>query len=265
MFRVLVIDDGAGEADPDEFELVQELHSRGYAVVTKPAASVSAQDLHPDHPILGSSDILQRLLTEAGLPVINTYPDFIRPLMKRAVTESSARDLLAPDGSVFVKPVHGHKLGRTGLWQRGLYQADELLYVCPLVNFESEWRLYICPGRQLLGLCDYSDRLFQEDPWESLSQMEARFEAFASQIPRHEPPAEFVQQVLAAVPPDTCLVVDIGLMLSNLDQEPEWAVVEVNPGFSSSNYGLTTEQFADFTIEAWRFSFTLGYSRKATN
>lgn len=231
------------QRDEDDEELLAAL---GLPVELK---ALDDTDLDPDVLVLGPSPDLQQLLRRHGVEVVDTYPDWARPLMLRDIRRVRARELEAVDGSVFVKPALGHKLGPAGVWRRADWAGlpDCELLVSPLVSFEAEHRLYI-GAVELRGVASYGDRLFPEDPWESPEELTARFEV----LQRVEPPADFVQAVLSSVPRDLFCAVDVGLMTSRLDEEPHWAVVEVNPGFATVNYGLPAADFARFVTDAWR-------------
>jgi hypothetical protein len=265
--------------DEDRQELLLWLVGKGFQICTMTEKAIWALRAsfsnYVDVPLFADSCLVQQILQESQVSVVDTYPEFLRHLLGRVIVRNSAEDFAQkPSFPVFVKPASGHKFAPAGIWRHSqdLAHFSSVCglkfewYFSPVCEFLVEWRLYIAAetkpidptnevdlqdGR-LAGMCDYSDQLFPEDAWETAEQLDLRFMQFQKNRLQAVPPMEFVQQVVQSVPREQFVVVDIGLMKPVNDElDPRWVVVEVNPPFSITNYGLSIPAYGEFCLAAW--------------
>merc|ERR1719478_2012641 len=103
----------------------------------------------------------------------------------------------------------------------------EPAYVSDPIDFVCEHRLFLGPGR-LWGSAEYSDHVLSEDA-----------------VVSKEVPSEIVDEVLR-LNSLGFVVVDVGLK-----RDGEWCIVEVNPPFALSSYGLDIAIYVEYCCAAW--------------
>lgn len=99
---------------------------------------------------------------------------------------------------------------------------DDQLYVCDIVEFVNEFRLFI-ENKKLAGIVESTNFIVSYDKAKSI-----------------DPPQNFINELLKINPYDFC-VIDIGMMSND-----KWAIVEIIPPFSLSSYNWEIGKYFDY-------------------
>mmetsp|Transcript_51852 Transcript_51852/g.91098 ORF Transcript_51852/g.91098 Transcript_51852/m.91098 type:complete len:226 (-) Transcript_51852:142-819(-) len=188
----------------------------------------------PSVMVFADTAIIQKLVDRSVVP--DTYPDCFRPLYHRSIVQGIFKDIGSAALPYFVKPAKGHKaFDARVVWtdedkERVADEAsDEPVYVCEAVEFVCEHRLFLGPGR-VWGTREYSDHVLGEEV-----------------IASTPVPAEFIDQVTRCNELGF-VVVDVGLTKDGM-----WCIVEANPPFALSSYGLDICVYVEYCCAAWAY------------
>lgn len=230
--RYTVIQDTWNEEEDQE--LLDYIEEKGLYVKTLSAENILKEDLMNFAVLFADTKIVQQVLPEYLAP--NTYPICFKPYYRRSVKQMSFQDCLTVPKPFFVKPCGNDKefdaMTVTAdidleYLSSIIRDAQELVYVCNIVEFVNEHRMFIAEG-ELFAIQESSEYILDKNI-----------------IERVEPPAKFIRTILRFNPYNYC-VIDVGLLNNG-----QWALVEVNPPFALSSYGLSMEKYYQYCASAW--------------
>lgn len=190
-------------------------------------------DLGPDVGVVGYVGDVWRALRKLGKPKPEPvdYPDELEPWLGRTLERAVLGDVRnQTNAGVFVKPVN-HKVFTgfvlTGSFDDAVrlapYPPDEPVWLSPVVEFVSEYRVYLLRD-EILG-CHYYRGDWSAAP--SRSEVEAMVEAWGSK-------------------PVACTI-DVGV-----DPDGRTLLVECNDGYSFGNYGMICTKYARMLEARWQ-------------
>jgi len=208
----------------------------------------------PDTVLFADSSVVQTiLLTQKSKDVvIDSYPDAFQHLYKRQVAKTTlAAATTAMEFPYFVK-LQGSNKDFSARIVHSKEDHDALVeeidvhtpvYICDVVDFVAEFRLFLTT-KDLVAICEYSEYMIghrlQNHHYNDQSPLVVEN---VQEVPR-----DFLHQVLRAHGTlNTCCVVDVGLSSNG-----EWSVVECNPPFSLSSYGLDMKTYVEYCTHAWK-------------
>ena len=165
---------------------------------------------------VGTVNFCRAAMAHQGLwePLVSTYPEALRPFLRRHIWTGKALQVRASEQRFFVKPLD-HKVFTGFVWPDGgfdqyqfMSQPDDLPVWCSdVVSFVSEWRYYVCEG-VIVGSGRYDDGP-DDAPMPDMEVVDAMLNAY-----KPEAPAGYSM--------------DVGVLDSG-----ETALVEINDGWGS--------------------------------
>jgi len=196
--------------------------------------------------IFADTDVIQTLLSEylKIKKTIPTYPKCFESLYKREIKALPWKDCSKLKLPYFVKPYTNDKLFEAVViknkWDY-MYvddhlQTNTLVYYSPVVKFLNEFRVFIGNNKIYAVVESTKFVLNNNDISKEVSS---------------KPPKEFLNQILTQNNLGYC-VVDIALK-EVAQNKPEWCVVEVNPPYAISGYGLEIETYIQYNQDTWEY------------
>jgi hypothetical protein len=228
--------------EEDDQELLKYLRSKGLLKVL-PAESILQCIIESTTMIFADSSLIQCML--GPNLIIDTYPEALKSLFGRRIEIGELSRLNETKFPVFVKRVGSDK----NFAARVVHTLDELksydwdspLYLCEVVDFVSEHRLFLSTGK-IWGSRDYSEwiighRMANTTNKDKLLRLEST-----------TVPIEFSTLVLELCDSANLgfVVVDVGMT-----DDGNWCVVEVNPPFALSSYDLDIGIYVEYCCAAW--------------
>ena len=254
IMKSFVIQDSWNEEDDVELrDHVESLPDATVRYMSESDILATMSPLSSEIILFCDSHIVQKLLNRRKA-VVPSYPEELSQYYGREIRLQSLSELSGNELPYFVKLAGSDKttmarVVRTRQEESALQSELEAgapeqptVYVSSVVDFVSEWRLFLSPDR-LWGCQEYSEymvghRLMNQD----LSDSTVLELCHVEQVPQ-----EFTDQVRQAARPLGFVVVDVGLTSSGV-----WSVVECNPPFSLSSYDLPIDIYVDYCVEAWK-------------
>lgn len=234
--------------DEEDQELHDYLSGSGVAVEIVDEDDIAAMEVSSDTMIFADTGVVQQLLGPAS--IVDTYPPCLAPLLNRRVTKGKLSEIdpahLVPP--FFAKPAGAHKTFDARLVRdagEAASLAEEVgggeLYACEAVDFETEHRMFLGPGK-LWGLQEYSKYMV--------------FHRVVNANPNRAGPITVVN---AAVP-DTLvrrareLAAELGYVVVDIGRTSDgrWCLVEANPPFALSSYDLDIGVYIEYCCAAWQ-------------
>lgn len=220
--------------EPEDEELHEFIKASGIPFQIMDEENLMTMQPLPSVMPFADTSIIQHLVDSRVVP--DTYPDCFAPLYRRDISRGCLHDLTAlKQLPLFVKPAAGHKAfdarvvrSAKELEKMAEHAQSEPVYVCEVVEFVCEHRLFLGPGR-LWGTGEYSDQVLGEEAIVSSSVV----------------PADLVDELLK-LNVLGFVVVDVGQK-----KDGEWCVVEANPPFALSSYGLDIGIYVEYCCAAW--------------
>lgn len=224
--------------EPEDEELHDFVRGSGVPFALADEDELLAMSPTASTMVFADTSIIQQIVDASVVP--DTYSECFNPLYGRKIVREP---LVAASCSppFFVKPAEGHKLFDARM-VRTLEAAQRVeadakgmaVYVCESVQFVSEHRIFLSPGR-IWGVREYSEEVLGEDDI----------------VAGAGPPQDFLDEVVACNSIGF-VVVDVGLTSTG-----KWCVVEVNPPFSLSSYGLDIGIYMEYCCAAWAYILAL--------
>ena len=189
------------------------------------------------------TDIIQKKINPKLVP--DCYPSEFKTLYNRDIQKIKLKNLNDIQKPYFVKPYENnksfdarriynndnHKYLLEDLSELNFTQED-YLYVCAIVEFINEFRLFIGNGK-IYGIVESTDILINSKKSVSI-----------------KPPQEFLDKVLKLNTFDFC-VIDVGII--NFCGTHVWSIVEVNPPFALSSYDWPIESYYNYCKDAFNY------------
>lgn len=165
----------------------------------------------------------------------DTYPSVFEKLFKRKILKMKFRDFLNLPNTYFVKPIGNSKLFHAKIvkdrWDiaylKEILNDDDSIYVCEVVKFINEYRLFIA-NFNLFEMIETSHFILDD-----------------KKIISNISPNNFIDDILK-INPYNFIIIDIGQM-----SDGKWCIVEINPPFSISSYGLNIERYFQYCNDVW--------------
>eukprot|EP01130_Rhizamoeba_saxonica_P018862 TRINITY_DN9594_c0_g1_i1.p1 TRINITY_DN9594_c0_g1~~TRINITY_DN9594_c0_g1_i1.p1 ORF type:complete len:255 (-),score=58.43 TRINITY_DN9594_c0_g1_i1:101-865(-) len=203
----------------------------------------SSVPYHHVHALFADTSIVQQVL-KGKYEVPDTYPNYFNSIYRRKIEKLPFKEIIDMEYPYFVKPVKNAKefdalVVRNQLefeYIESLMEDDpeNQLYVCDVVKFLNEFRLFIGQDPdsntpKIYG-CVNATTFVMEDGTSD-----------------QHPPQNFLDDILTLnnVP---FSVVDVAILDTG-----DWAVVEVNPPFALSSYDWPIEKYYNYCRDAWQF------------
>ena len=235
MLKIIVQDTWCTE---DDEELHQYLEGNAGSIETHILSDDEILSVNPNlyDCIFASTGVIQMLLA-GKYAVPDTYSNCFHEHYYRNIRIMKFGET-GESYPFFIKPRENNKMflaqvvcSNTELIKlKEVLQDNDEVYVADCVNFVNEFRLFV-GNHELCYIRESSDYILEP-----------------SQIQRELPPKNFIDSVLEANQFSWC-VIDIGLTV-NGDQRA-WSVVEVNPPFALSSYGLPIADYVSYCTNAW--------------
>ena len=173
---------------------------------------------------------------------INPYPDELMPMMGREVKRAKWVDVReeALEGHKFIKPVIQKQFTGAVLntildtIRTGKMEADHEVYVCGIVNFLSEFRVYVHEN-EVVGVKHYCG------DWEEVPQ------------------SNTIKEMIKAYQPSAPIA--YGMDIGVIKEFPSYRdiLVEINDGICLGNYGLDSIHYAEMIAARWLELTTNGH------
>ena len=189
------------------------------------------------------TDIIQKKIKSELVP--DCYPLQFEALYNRDIQKIKLKNLNYIQKPYFIKPYENNK----SFDARRIYNNDnqeyllqdlselnfkenDYLYVCAVVEFINEFRLFIGNGK-IYGIVDSTDILINSKKYVSI-----------------KPPQDFLDKVLQLNTFNFC-VIDVGII--NFSGSHVWSIVEVNPPFALSSYDWPIDSYYKYCKDAFNF------------
>lgn len=216
--------------DDDDYELHDYLIKNNIYYEILPREDILALPLENIRVIYADTDIINKI-TNYTPP--DTYPSVFNEFYKRRIVKSTIKKCKLFTFPFFIKPISNNKLftGKVVYNKKDLKEYDDnlLVYVCDYVKYKNEYRIFIENYKAVYSV-ETSHYLLNTKDIESI-----------------EPPRSFVKKVVNSnIYP--YVIIDIGMIDTG-----EWTVVEVNPPYSISSYGIDIEDYFRYCQNAWDF------------
>lgn len=221
--------------DEEDQELLAHVKASKKQLTILDEASIANISPATTRMVFADTLLIQRLFSELDCLIPDTYPPEYNPLFKRIIKKTALSALLPTDYPVFVKPT-GNGKHFDGRVLKTIKDAtliddhDAELYACEVVQFVCEHRLFLGPNK-VYGVREYSDNVL--DPRLMKEGLTV--------------PSQLVSRCLE-INGQRFAVVDVGMT-----QAGQWCVVEVNPPFALSSYGLEIGVYVAYCVEAWQW------------
>ena len=156
----------------------------------------------------------------------------------RKIKKIKFNDCLSLEKPFFIKPCGNTKdFDATRVTEEidlkylsSIIDKDDQVYLCEMVKFVNEYRIFIAENK-IFAIQESSHYILDSNIIKSI-----------------EPPQEFLDKVLNMNIFSHCAI-DVGLL--DNDKQEKWSVVEINPPFALSSYGLDVTKYYDYSKSAW--------------
>ena len=219
--------------DEDDQELIDHCAAQPFPLLRLEAEEIARLPIGSLEVVFANTWTIQAMLPHYRVP--DTYPSCFGPLYGRSIATKSKAECLAAAMPFFVKPT-GNSKAFTGFVARDHIDlevvrasSDASFYVCDVVHFVSEFRVFLGPSPRVYG-------------W-----VEATSFISGQQNGATEPPPQALLDEIAQANTIGFCVVDVGLTSSG-----SWCVVEVNPPFALSSYAWPIDKYFGFCRDAWQ-------------
>ena len=219
--------------DEEDQELFEYFKQNGINFRILSAAEILTQNaLHID-VLYADTEIIQQFISKYSVP--ETYPICFKSKYHRKIQKIQFSKCLSLKKPFFTKPCSNNKAfdGMKVTNDSDLqYLAtkcgqNELVYICELVEFVNEYRIFVADF-EIFAIQESSHYILNSDCVRSV-----------------DPPQTFLNDITAANVYKFC-VIDVGLMTDG-----KWSVVEVNPPFALSSYGLDISKYCKYCKTVW--------------
>jgi len=191
--------------------------------------SLNKNDFEQYSVCVGGVDVCRWALSKMGVKNydIPCYPPQLKSYFSREIEIIKLKDLYKIKTKKFVKPIKPKHFqaftteNRDNLSKLMGFDDDEQIYVCDIVNFESEWRVYV-QNNQIKVICNYKGN------------------------PTSFPNTRVIENMIYDFQGPCCYVLDVGILYNS-----NTALVEFNDFYSIGNYGLFPEIYAEMLIQRW--------------
>ena len=244
--------------EEDDIELLEYLHSLPQSVqrLSKDEILKLKKNPTPRTMIFCDSYIIQKLLNAPDQVIVPSYPSELARFYGRKIILSKLGrvdsgiwpyfvKLAGSDKTTPARVIHSEK---DDIELRSEISTETIVYVSDLVDFVSEWRLFLSPDK-MWGCQEYSEyimghRLLNQNT--NTDDNSTGSKTLVIQDVKHVP-ENFCDAVREAAKPLGFVVVDVGLTSTG-----KWCVVECNPPFALSSYELDIEVYVNYCVAAWQ-------------
>lgn len=238
--RAYIHEYGQGKLEPEHRDVAEVLAARGipYELFTIKRLMRNQLPLDRETLLVGDHAVIAMAMKRLGFNETNDcYPKSLEKYLGRRVWSTTIRGLLSEAKyknmtDIFVKPRSKAKLftgfvlhSNRELWRLDSFSGQTELYCSTLVEWVSEWRVFVSEGR-IVGVRNYSG---DEGVWVDMEVVEAA-----------------VRDLEASDERTAGYAIDFGVLESG-----ETTLVEWNDGFALGSYGLDKDVYTDLLIARW--------------
>lgn len=213
----------------------------GYNVIKFEENDESSIEVFEDTPVFAGVGSCRKIIKRVfgwDYVGINPYPTELMPYMRRNVKRGKWVDLRqeALEGHKFIKPVIQKQFTGAVLntildtIRTGKMEEDHEIYLCDMVNFVSEFRVYV-HEHEIVGVKHY----FSEE--DNGYQFTPVFDDLKNMVKEYKPSAPISYGL------------DVGMIESDGKYLP--TLVEINDGICLGNYGLDPIHYAEMISSRW--------------
>lgn len=212
------------------FHGFEELNAR--VTISHDWFSLNKNELKKFDVCVGGVLICQHVLNKLGVTNYNIscYPNELQKFLNRKIEKTTLRQFVSCHlENKFVKSVSPKRFGTFKTTRQnkdylltlmGLDENEEI-YISDLVEFDSEWRVYVKENR-IQNICFYrGDPTVFPDP-------------------------KVIRRMISSWCGPCCYALDVGII------ENKTCLVEINDFYSVGNYGLDPVTYADMLLLRWR-------------
>ena len=238
--RAFIHEYGQGKLEPEHRDVAEVLAARGipYELFTIKRLMRNQLPLDAETLVVGDHAVISLAMKRLGLDgMSDCYPKSLEKYLGRRVWSTTIRGLISESRfknmtDIFVKPKTKAKLftgfvlnSNRELWRLDGFSGQTELYCSALVDWVSEWRVFV-NGGQIVGVRNYGG---DEGILLDMGVVEAA-----------------VGDLEASDQRTAGYGIDFGVLESG-----ETTLVEWNDGFALGSYGLEKEVYADLLIARW--------------
>lgn len=177
-----------------------------------------------------NTDIIQKYIKHELIP--DTYEDLYKDFYHREFVKIFFKDLSTIDMPIFVKPTLNNKL-----FNGQVINSIEELILHNNVNYSDDFTVYICNCLKII--CEYRLLIGNEKLYG------CGFMSGNSNIP--SPPKDFINSLVIKTG-ELYRCIDVGFDILT----KKWIVIEINPPFSLSDYGIDINNYMSFCIDFFK-------------
>jgi hypothetical protein len=190
--------------------------------------SMTKEDFEQYDVCVGGVDICRFALMRMQIKYfeIFCYPEKLIQFLGREIYEIQVKDILKIKEEKFVKPVRPKAFATLITNDEDQFvnlmniDDNEKAYVSDIINFESEWRVYINKNN-IEAICNYKGD------------------------PTLFPDVDIIKAMIYSWEGPVCYVLDVGV------SQKKTLLVEFNDFYSIGNYGLFPEKYAQMLLLRW--------------
>ncbi len=241
---------GNGKLEPEHSDVKTVLEARGISceLFTTKKLQRNQLDLNVSTLVVGDHPTISTVFKRIGYNIsTDSYPQSLRPYLKRRIWESNVRKMLMESSqqdysNIFVKPKRRTKLftgfvinSNTELFKLDQISKKTELYCSELVEWESEFRVFVNRSKIVGIKCYEGAETIQLD----MTEVEAAINDFEK-----------------STNSTAAYGIDFGVLKNGAT-----ALVEWNDGFSLGAYGLDKEVYTDLIISRWEEILKSAFSK----
>ena len=234
--------------EEDDIELLDYVTQKNFKTKYLSENEILNTNISNIEVLFCDTDIIQKKINQFNKVkslIPDCYPLEFETLYHRDIQKIKLGNLNEVQKPYFVKPYENnksfdarriynndnHKYLLEDLIELNFNQED-LLYVCSIVEFINEFRLFIGNGK-IYGIVESTDILISSKKSVSI-----------------KPPQDFLDKVLQLNTFNFC-VIDVGII--NFSGKYVWSIVEVNPPFALSSYDWPIESYYNYCKDAFNY------------
>jgi hypothetical protein len=236
---VIIQNTWSGDDDKDLLDYVKIKNMKVKFLSKEEILQLSVEEIEV---LFADTTIMQQIIKKK---FTNCYPTQFNELYLRNIEIMKVKDLKNLNKKCFVKPYNNDKSFESHIIRsendvkfllddikKNNILEDENVFVCQLVNFVNEYRLFIA-NNKVCGIVNSTDVLIHKD-----------------KAKHFDPPSDFIDKILSINPYPFC-VIDVG----SIDKKTEyqWTIVEVNPPFALTSYDWNIENYFNYCKDAWNY------------
>lgn len=220
--------------EEEDQELLDYMKNNDISFEIKDENEILLSNIKSLKVLFADTSITQQLI-DYDVP---TYPEWLNSFYNRKIEKVNVNELGLNDCPYFVKPYYNDKSFSATVvkdkydlsYIKEFVQKDNLVYKCQSVQFVNEYRLFI-EKNKLFAIQESSEYILNE-----------------SIIQSQTPSSVFINKILQTIPNKyPYIVIDVGML-----DDGTWCVVEANPPYAISSYGLPIDKYYEYCSNVWQ-------------